>query len=99
MPDSSGIISRADLDRLADLFGQYDGAIDPLSDACQDAEYQFNALIEQLYTEKVTSSKPSVSLSEFRCYSRRACRLILAKRGAPYPCVVPEVIPDDDGCP
>jgi hypothetical protein len=35
MPEPSGIISRADLDRLADLFGQYDGAIDPFSAACQ----------------------------------------------------------------
>ncbi len=93
MPDSSGIISRDELNRLVDLFGQYDGALDPLSTACQDAEYQFNALLEKLHTEKVLTTKPSISLSEFRCYARRQCRLSLAKKGPPYPCVGPKSVP------
>ena len=103
MPDSSGIISRADLDRLADLFGQYDAAIDPLSAACKDAQYQFNALVEKLHTENIVPVKPSISLSEFKCYARRYCRLVLSKRGPPYPCVNPEIIssetPEDYGSP
>ena len=92
MPDSSGVISRNDLDRLVDLFGQYEGALDPLCAACQDAEYQFNALVEKLHTEQAFAVKRSISLSEFRCYTRRHCRLVLAKRGPPYPCISPEII-------
>jgi len=92
MPDDSGgIISRDDLNRLVELFVRYDGALDPLCAECQDAEYQFNALIEQLHSEKVVLSNPKISLSDFRCYTRRQCRLILAKQDRRWPCINPEI--------
>jgi hypothetical protein len=102
MPDdSAGIISRDDLNWLVDLFVQYDGALDPLCAECQDAEYQFNALVENLHSEKVLPVKPSISLSDFRCHARRTCRLIISKQGPWYPCINPEANPagpfkDDD---
>jgi hypothetical protein len=77
---------------LADLFAKYDGALDPLSSDCRDSEYQFLALVEKLYTEKVRPVKQSISLSEFRCAARQQCRLIVAKQGPRYPCISPEVL-------
>jgi hypothetical protein len=92
MPDDSGgIISRDDLDRLVDLFGRYEGALDPLSDDCLDAEYQFNALVEKLHTDNVLPAKQSISLSDFRSYTRRKCRLIVSAKGPRYPCISPNI--------
>jgi hypothetical protein len=91
MPDSSGIISRDELKQLADFFARYDGALDPLSADCQDAEYQFNALVEKLHIEKVRPVMQTISLSQFRCAVRQKCRLIVSKQGPSYPCINPEI--------
>jgi hypothetical protein len=63
--DSGGTISRDDVNRLADLFGRYDGALDPLSEDSQDAEFQFNALVENLHAEKVLPTNPQIALQSF----------------------------------
>jgi hypothetical protein len=55
MPDhTSGVISKDEINQLVDLFRQFEGASDPLSVACREAEVQFNSLIEKLYAEKVS---------------------------------------------
>ena len=88
MPDDSpGIICGDDVNRLADLFLQFEGASDPLSTACKEAEQQFDSLIEKLYAEQVASRYQSITLPQFRSFVRNHCRARLAKQGRPFPCV------------
>jgi hypothetical protein len=43
----------------------------------------------------VLSANPKISLSEFRCYARRLCRLIISKQSPRYPCINPEIHPPE----
>lgn len=84
--DSGGLIRGSELNRLVDLFRQFEGASDPLSIPCREAEQQFNLLIDNIYAECVIKNYASITLSQFRSYTRNHCRKILAKQGPPYPC-------------
>jgi hypothetical protein len=84
---SGGIICENDVNRLVALFLQFEGASDPLSIACKEAEQQFNALVEKLYTEQVVPNFQSITLIQFRSFARRHCRACLARSGRPHPCV------------
>ena len=85
--DAAGIISADDLNRLVDLFLHFEGASDPISLACKEAEEQFDSLVERIYTEQVAPKIQSVTLICFRSGVRKYCRLRLAKQGPPHPCV------------
>ena len=89
MPDdSSGIICGSDVNRLVDLFLQFEGVFDPLSTACKEAEQQFDALVEKLYAEKVVPNGKfqSITLVQFRIYTRKHCRRIAVSNERPYSC-------------
>jgi hypothetical protein len=64
--DSGGIVSGDDISRLADLFLQFEGASNPLSGACKEAEQSFDTLVESLYREKVSPQFQSITLIQFR---------------------------------
>jgi hypothetical protein len=88
MPDDpAGIISAADLNRLVDLFPQFEGASNPFAASCREAEYEFNALVEKLHAERIAPQYHSITLSQFRSYTRNYCRLRISKQGPPFPCV------------
>ncbi len=85
-PTPPGVVSRDELDRLVALFGQFEGAARPLSRACHEAEAEFTALVEQIYSQKVKPVCESVPLSRFRSYVRLQCRRRISKQGPPFPC-------------
>jgi hypothetical protein len=43
--NTAGTISAVDLNRLVDLFSQFEGASNPFAPSCREAEYEFNALL------------------------------------------------------
>jgi hypothetical protein len=85
--DAGGIISADDLNRLVDLFLQFEGASDPLALPCKEAEEQFDGLVERIYAEQVAPKFQSITLLCFRSGVRKYCRLRLASEGPPHPCV------------
>jgi len=86
-PSPAPVVSRDELDRLVTLFRQFEGAGDPLSRACREAEGDFNLMVEQIYAEKVKPAYESIPLSVFRSYVRLQCRRRISREGPPYPCV------------
>jgi hypothetical protein len=86
-PTTGGIVSESELATLSDLFQQFEGATDPLSSHCREAESEFNAVVEKIYTDKVKPAFPSIPLFQFLSYTRHQCRLRIFKQGPPFPCV------------
>lgn len=84
---SGGVVSEDDLVRLTDLFLKFEGATDPLSNQCQEAESEFNALLEKIYFEKVKPVFSAITFFQFRSHTRNVCRLRISKQGPPFPCV------------
>src|SRR5438132_10015674 len=74
--DSSaeGIIPDDDLTGLVHLFRQFEGAPDPISSRCREIEWEFNSLVDTIYSKEVKPKFQSVSLSQFRSYVRNYCR-------------------------
>jgi len=83
---AGGIVSEDELTQLTDLFRQFEGAANPLSNHCQECESRFNALVEKIYEEKVKPAFSTLTFSSFRSYTRNRCRVRLSKEGPPYPC-------------
>lgn len=73
-PDSGGAISEDELKRLTDLFIQFEGASDPRSIECREAEAEFDSLLDLLYREKVEPKFKSLDRLLFRSHTRRLCR-------------------------
>jgi hypothetical protein len=93
MPDhAGGDFSTSELDRLAELYLRFEGTPDPLSVACKEAEQEFDSLIERVDLEKIAPKHPSISLLAIQSRARIYCRKRWAKRGAPYPCISPEIV-------
>ncbi len=42
-----------DLNRFVDLFGRFEGAFDPLSSACKEAEFEFESLVKTVHHIKM----------------------------------------------
>ena len=86
--DSAGIICASDISQLLDLFLQFEGAIDPLSKACQEAERTFDALVERLHADKVLPDPQfkTVNLVQFRGHVRVKCRQLASKSIRQYSC-------------
>ena len=80
-------VSPAELTRLTGLFIQFEGAADPTSRECREAESEFNSLLEQLFREKVEPKFQSLTLHQFRRFARNECRKRASKEGGNYPCV------------
>ena len=85
-PAPEGIVSDAELKRLAELFRQFEGAAQPLSVPCREAESEFNSLVEKIYHEKVEPAFTSLTLARFRSFARNCCRLRISREGPPFPC-------------
>ena len=86
-PAPEWTVSADELKRLAELFRQFEGAADPLSVSCREAESEFNSLVEKIYRDKVAPAFASVTLSKFRSFTRNQCRLRISREGPPFPCV------------
>lgn len=86
-PDPGGLVSNEDIARLCDLFRQFEGAADPFARPCRQAESAFNSLVEEIYLQKVKSVFESITLSQFRSYTRNICRARISKEGPPFPSV------------
>ncbi len=80
-----GTVSDAELSRLCDLYAQFEGATDPLSLKCKEAESAFNSLIEEIYLTKVMEKFSSLSLSVFRSHARNVCRKRVAAQAREFP--------------
>ena len=87
MPTADWTVSEDELVALTNLFAQFEGASDPLSVQCREAESSFNSLLDKIYSEKVSLHFTSVSSSQFRSYARYICRQRNFKQGPPFPCV------------
>ena len=86
-PSSDGIISEDDLKRLTNLFIQFEGAADPRSNACRESEFEFYAMIDRLFSEKVEPHFESINRYQFRSYTRRVCRQRASKIVPPFSCI------------
>jgi hypothetical protein len=84
---ADGTVSADELTRLTALFIQFEGAADPTSRECREAESDFNSLIEQLFREKVEPKYQSVTLHQFRRFARNQCRLRASRGSSEFPCV------------
>ena len=82
MPDdglSEGIVTRAELARLANLFDQFEFAFDPLSMIAKEAEAEFENRVRAIFEERVSPHHPHLSFELFRCRVQSACRRFLRK--------------------
>lgn len=86
-PAPEWTVSADELKRLAELFRQFEGAADPISVACREAESEFNSLVEKIYHERVAPAFTSITLSKFRSFTRIQCRWRISREGPPFPCV------------
>lgn len=59
--------------RLAELYHQYNNALDPLSVSCRQAKAEFDGLAADLHSARA----PEVSFLEFRYELVRRCRAYL----------------------
>src|SRR5438132_10528027 len=82
---SDWAVSEEELATLTELFVRFEGASDPRCLPAREAEAQFNALLEQIYVEKVAPRFSSITRSQFRSYARLQCRLRVRGEGPPYP--------------
>lgn len=83
MPESDssdGIISRNDLEELADLFDGFEFALDPTSTHAKEAESKFNDHVKYLYVAKVVPQHPTFSLDCFEAKIRTMCRGIIKRK-------------------
>lgn len=76
-----------ELTHLTRLFIQFEGASDPRSLKCREADVEFNAWIDTTYREKVAPKYSLLTLSQFRSFTRNQWRLRASKQGPPFPCV------------
>jgi len=88
--DHEPVVSAAELDELAKLFAEYEGAPVPFSIECKEAKRRFNSLTQDIYVQRVQAKCMTVTLEQFRGYVRNECRKRIADV-TPYPCILPEV--------
>jgi hypothetical protein len=88
MPDSDtgGIVSEAELTNLTELFRRFEGATDPFSKGCKDAQWEFNEALRSIYMERVKPKFLNIDFSSFTSMTRRMCRERVSRQGAPFPC-------------
>ena len=85
--NSIGGLSESDLACLADLYRQFEGAADPLTQKAKEAEVFFNLQISNMYEEKVKPHFSSVSFPAFKSHARNLCRKRVAAEDQKFPCV------------
>jgi len=71
---SEGIISKAELAELADLFDQFEFAFDPRSIAAKEAESAFDDKVHNLFEERVVQTYPQLAFAFFYCKVKSLCR-------------------------
>jgi len=84
---AGGIIPEQYLVRLTELFTQIEGASKPLSQACREAELEFDSLVEKIHQEIVQPKFTSVTLAQFLSHTRKYCRARAFKEAPPFPSV------------
>lgn len=86
--DSGWIISEAELIDLVDLFAQFEGAPDPLSQKCKEAKNEFNSRISKIYFERAITNPnfKQFTSSQFHGVIRNTCRARLLSGGSKYLC-------------
>lgn len=79
-------VSEDELTQLTEPYRQFEGAPDPFTNRCREAESEFNSFVEKLFEEKVKPYYSTVTFSHFRSAVRNRCRLRLSKEIPPFPC-------------
>jgi hypothetical protein len=79
---SEGIISKAELAELADLFDKFEFAFDPRSISAREAESAFDDKVHSLFEERVAQTYPQLAFAVFYCRTKSLCREFL-KRNRP----------------
>lgn len=77
--DPERLVSRSELEELADLFDRFEFALDPLSAKAREAESEFENKVRQLFSSRIAPKYPDLGLSVFRCRVRTWCRRFLQK--------------------
>ena len=74
--NSEWAISNEQLTPLVELFNEFEGCPEPLSDECAEAERRFYQLSAELYYAHVASNQAfgAVTLDKFHSYVRVMCR-------------------------
>ncbi|MDB6041021.1 MAG: hypothetical protein JWM99_4862 [Verrucomicrobiales bacterium] len=91
MPDSDNsaeLVSEAELVKLSELLRDFEGASDPRSQKCREANAQFNTLVSNIYFERInprTEFKEWTS-SQFYSVVRNECRARLDNSGPRFLC-------------
>ena len=85
-PSADGLISEDELKRLTELFIQFEGATDPRSRKCREAEVDFDELIDRLFTEKVEQAFKLINRFQFKSFARHICRERASKIVKQFPC-------------
>ena len=80
--NSEGIISKAELEELAELFDKFEFAFDPRSLSAKEAESTFDDKVDVIFEERVIRSYPQLTFAVFYCRIRSLCREFL-KRNNP----------------
>jgi hypothetical protein len=91
MPESENsgwIVSDEELTALTDLFAQFEGAADPLSQSCKEAKNAFHDQISALYFERIEprAEFKEWTSSQFFSVIRNQCRTRLKSHGSKYLC-------------
>src|SRR5437868_11223905 len=73
-PSPEGIVSRAELTKLAQLFASFEYAFDPLAEAVLDAEDEFTAAVEELHRKAEAQTGAKIDFSCFDGHVRILCR-------------------------
>lgn len=84
---SEWTVPEDELTHLTRLLIQFEGASDPRSVRCREAEVEFNTWIGTTYRQKVAPKFSSLTLSQFRSFTRNQCPLRASKQGPPFPSV------------
>lgn len=82
MSDSSSsgeLVSKAELEEVAELFDRSEFAIDPTSADCRAADAEFSDKIELIY-KRVRVSCPDLTLVCFRSKAKSLCRAFLRNK-------------------
>ena len=79
--DSQGLVSLADLKRVAELFDAAENALEPDSPEARESQVAYDNAVQSLYDEKVGTHPDFKSVPEplFKAKLRTLCRQFLRK--------------------
>ena len=77
---SDGLVSRSELDQLAEWFDAFEFALDPFSTHAKEAETKFNDQLQSLYESRVAVEHPKLPKEVFDAKVRTLCRKLIQKK-------------------